>query len=116
MPRKGLIVVDRIDEALPDVPEEADESADHEALKVPKDTFEDFLDRMRPGRICSFCSSGEYQVAPAPTGGTAGVVATPVPNLAKIGVWFFAASCDFCGDTRFFHTGISLKAMERDHS
>lgn len=109
-------MVDRIEDTLPDAPEDAEDSADHKALKIPKDALEGFLSLMRPGRTCTFCSSGKYQVAPAPTGGTAGVVATPVPNLAKIGVWFFAASCDFCGDTRFFHTGITLKAMVRDHS
>lgn len=108
-------MVDTVEESLPDESQVADEPAEHKALKVPKDAFEGFLERMRPGRTCSFCSSGKYQVAPSPTGETAGVVATPVPNLPKIGVWFFAASCDFCGDTRFFHTGISFKAMSSDH-
>lgn len=84
------------------------------ALKVPLAAFEAYLDRMRPGRKCVFCSNGTYQVAPSPAGGTAGVVATPVPNVAKIGVWFFVATCDLCGDTKLFHAGRTYAAMTSD--
>jgi len=87
------------------------EVSKNKALKVPLDAFESYLERMRPGRACVFCAEGKYQVAPSPAGGTAGVVATPVPNVARIGVWFFVATCDFCGDTKLFHAGRTYAAM-----
>lgn len=91
-------------------------ATEHKALKVPLEAFRDYLERMRPGRKCTFCTSGTYEVAPSPAGGTAGVVATPVPNVAKLGVWFFVATCDACGDTRFFHTGQAYTAMTSENS
>lgn len=79
--------------------------------KVPLQSLEDFLERMRPGRSCVFCSGGIYKPAPSPKGGTAGVIATPAANIAKVGVWFFAATCSNCGDTRFFHAPQAYDAM-----
>ncbi len=79
--------------------------------KVPLQSLEDFLERMRPGRSCVFCSDGIYKPAPSPKGGTAGVIATPAANIAKVGVWFFAATCSNCGDTRFFHAPQTYDAM-----
>lgn len=79
--------------------------------KVPLQSLEDFLERMRPGRSCVFCSAGVYKPAPSPKGGTAGVIATPAANIAKVGVWFFAATCSQCGDTRFFHAPQTYDAM-----
>lgn len=90
------------------------EVSKHKALKVPIDAFESYLERMRPGRKCVFCTQGIYQVAPSPVGGTAGVVATPVPNVAKLGVWFFVATCDVCGDTKFFHAGQAFAGMSSE--
>lgn len=89
-------------------------ATENKALKVPLEAFKAYLERMRPGRKCTFCADGTYQVAPSPAGGTAGVVATPVPNVAKIGVWFFVATCDVCGDTRIFHAGRTFAAMTSD--
>lgn len=88
--------------------------SNHKALKVPLDALESYLERVRPGRLCGFCSAGVYQAAPSPSGGTAGVVATPVPNVAKVGAWFFVATCSMCGDTRFFHAGRTMTAMASD--
>ncbi|MBV4500403.1 hypothetical protein [Pseudomonas shirazensis] len=79
--------------------------------KVPLQSLEDFLERMRPGKSCVFCSAGVYKPAPSPKGGTAGVIATPAANIAKVGVWFFAATCSQCGDTRFFHAPQTYDAM-----
>lgn len=83
--------------------------------RVPLQSFEDYLERMRPGRSCCFCTGGTYIPAPSPQGGTAGVVATPAPNVAKIGVWFFAATCDKCGDTRLFHAPLAYDSMMSEH-
>lgn len=82
--------------------------------KVPLQALEDYLERMRPGRSCVFCAGGIYNPAPSPKGGTAGVVATPAANVAKVGVWFFAATCNQCGDTRFFHAPQTYRAMASD--
>jgi hypothetical protein len=79
--------------------------------KVPLQSLVDYLERMRPGRSCVFCVGGTYNPAPSPEGGTAGVIATPSANIAKVGVWFFAATCSQCGDTRLFHAPQTYHAM-----
>ncbi|WP_152690448.1 hypothetical protein [Pseudomonas fluorescens] len=76
--------------------------------------FEDYLERMRPGRSCAFCSEGIYKPAPSPKGRTAGVIATPSANIAKVGVWFFIATCNKCGDTRFFHAPQTYDSIAED--
>lgn len=107
---------------MPEKPLSKDDAAEAELLetranklKVPREAFQDFMERMRPGRGCSFCEDGIYHAAPAPSGGTTGIVATPVPYLKGLGVWFYSATCDTCGDTRFFHANHVRSAMGDDH-
>lgn len=84
-------------------------------LKVPRNAVRDFLERLSPGRKCGFCEHGIYEVAPAPTGGTAGILSSPVPYLKGLGVWFYTATCNACGDTRFFHANKVRKLMSEPH-
>lgn len=98
------------------------ESADGEVieararkLRVPRNALRDYLERMRPGRRCSFCEKGTYEAVPAPTGGTAGLLSTPVPYIKGLGIWFYSASCDVCGDTRLFHANHVREAMSEEH-
>lgn len=85
------------------------------ALKVPGQALVDFLNRVAPGNKCCFCSRGEYDVISAPTGGNvAGVVATPVPNVQHLGIWFFVASCDNCGHTALFNSKEVLESMTKE--
>lgn len=85
------------------------------ALKVPGQALVDFLNRVAPGNKCCFCNRGEYDVISAPTGGgVAGVVATPVPNVQHLGIWFFVASCDNCGHTALFNSKEVLDSMAKD--
>ncbi|WP_162884126.1 hypothetical protein [Pseudomonas protegens] len=78
---------------------------------VPLQLLVSYLEQMRPGRSCVFCSGGVYNPAPSPAGKTAGVIATPSANIAKVGVWFFIATCNQCGDTRFFHAPQTYDAI-----
>ncbi len=90
-------------------------AAQERALKVPIDAVIGFLNRISPNCKCSFCGVGDYGVVPGPSGGTAGVVATPVPNVQHLGVWFYFAICTSCGHTIFFSAPAVLKAMTTDH-
>jgi len=84
------------------------------ALKVPGDALVDYLNRMSPDNKCSFCYEGEYAVVPGTGGSTAGVVATPVPHVQHLGVWFYLATCRRCGHTVFFNAPFVLAAMAVD--
>ncbi|MFJ2526237.1 hypothetical protein ACIOWB_24235 [Pseudomonas capeferrum] len=90
-------------------------SARVKRLQVPREALRDYLDRMRPGRRCTFCETGLYEAAPAPNGGTAGLVSTPVPHISGLGVWFYSATCTICGDTRLFHANMVRNAMSEEH-
>lgn len=84
-------------------------------LKIPRNALRDFMERLRPGRQCEFCKQGVYEAAPAPEGGTAGILSTPVPHIKGLGVWFYSATCNTCGDTRFFHANKVRKLMSEPH-
>ncbi|MCE1009311.1 hypothetical protein [Pseudomonas monteilii] len=84
-------------------------------LKIPRNALRDFMERLRPGRQCEFCKQGVYEAAPAPEGGTAGILSTPVPYIKGLGVWFYSATCNTCGDTRFFHANKVRKLMSEPH-
>jgi hypothetical protein len=104
-----------------DQPEQSsDESSDtdrskNKALQVSGAALVEFLNRVAPDNKCSFCSVGEYTIIPSPSDeGFAGVVATPVPNVQRLGVWFFFASCKNCGHSVFFNAPFVLQAMAKD--
>ncbi len=97
------------------IDEDRRRNAQQKALKVPIEAVINFLDRLNPGSKCDFCKTGEYGVVPAPSGGTAGVVATPVPNVQHLGVWFYFATCTTCGHTIFFSAPMVHRAMATDH-
>ena len=84
-------------------------------LKIPRNALRDFMERLRPGRQCEFCKQGVYEAAPAPEGGTAGLLSTTVPHIKGLGVWFYSATCNTCGDTRFFHANKVRKLMSEPH-
>lgn len=85
------------------------------ALTVSGRDLVEFLNRVAPDNKCSFCNRGDYNVISAPTkGGIAGVVATPVPNVQHLGIWFFVASCNVCGHTALFNSKEVLDAMDRN--
>ena len=88
--------------------------SEDKAVKVPADAVVEYLNRISPGNKCSFCKKGEYGVIPGPAGGTAGVVATPVPHVQHLGVWFYIATCTRCGHTALFNTAFVLKAMTEE--
>jgi predicted nucleic-acid-binding Zn-ribbon protein len=81
------------------------------ALKVPVQAVVDYLNRIDKDGKCTFCHVGDYGVIPSPSGGTASVVAAPVPNVQHLGVWFFVATCMNCGHTIFFNARHVLAAM-----
>ncbi len=89
--------------------------AQQKALKVPVSAVIGYLNRIAPDSKCSFCGTGEYGVVPAPSGGTAGVVSSPVPNVQNLGVWFYFATCTKCGHTVFFNAPLVLREMTKDH-
>ncbi|MEE4332276.1 hypothetical protein V2J70_02145 [Pseudomonas alliivorans] len=105
------------DDLIQDLPEGKKVNQDQlrKALKVPADALIDYLNRVAPDNKCSFCGVGEYGVVPAPTGGTAGVIATPVPNIRHLGVWFFFATCTTCSHTVFFNAPLAMKKMAEEH-
>ncbi len=85
-------------------------------FKVTIDAVRGFLERIRQGLVCEFCRDGVYDVAPYPTDqGLAGIIATPVPDMQNLGAWFYAATCNKCGDSRFFHAHTALAAMRSEH-
>jgi len=84
---------------------------DNPALKVPVEAVVDYLNRVNKDSKCTFCNTGDYGVIPSPSGGTASVVAAPVPNIQHLGVWFFLATCMDCGHTIFFNARHVLAKM-----
>jgi hypothetical protein len=99
-------------EAKSTVDREKQEAAQKNALKVPVDALIGFLDRANPKSHCSFCKVGEYGVMSAPEGGTAGVVAAPVPNSKTLGIWLYFATCTTCGHTVFFNAPFVMHKMQ----
>lgn len=83
--------------------------------QVPLERLQEYLDRMKPGLACGFCKNGTYKAVPAPKGDTAGLIATPSANIKKVGAWFYPATCNRCGDTRFFHAPQAYQAMAKEH-
>jgi len=101
--------------------EENDQKRDEEfesqvkRLQVPRDALQGFLDRLRGDLKCSFCTTGTYEVAPAPSGGTAGMLSCPVPHIKGLGAWFYSASCSDCGNTQFFLANRARRLMSEPH-
>lgn len=96
------------------VTEGAPDNSAKEILNVPIQVIVDYLNGINEHAKCTFCNIGDYGVLPAPTGGTAAVVAAPVPNVQHVGVWFYLATCVNCGNTIMLNARHVLAKMKSE--
>lgn len=88
---------------------------DRAALTVAGEKLASYWNEQAPDRKCLFCNEGEYSLASSPAGdGSAAVVATPVPNMDRLGMWFYVATCNQCGHVTFFNSQVVLRKMSKE--
>ena len=86
--------------------------SDQQNLAVTPKQFVDYLNAVNRDAKCTYCGTGEYGVGADPTGKSASIVATPVPHVQGVGLWFFPATCMSCGYTILFHAPTVTAAIK----
>lgn len=90
-------------------------SLDQAAFAVAGGRLVNYWNERAPGSRCLFCRKGDYSLAASPVGdGSAAVVATPVPNMDRLGMWFYVATCNQCGHVMFFNSQFVLRHIGKD--
>ncbi|MBC3196997.1 hypothetical protein [Pseudomonas poae] len=88
--------------------------SEHKVLNMLGEDLASYLNSLSPENKCTFCHVGDYAVAASPGNpDIAGVVATPVPNVQHIGLWFYVATCDNCGHAIFFNARAIVRSMSK---
>ncbi|WP_412764684.1 hypothetical protein [Pseudomonas sp. NGC7] len=103
------------DEDVGSLPQDAEPGSErHRVLTTDGFELSELLNEIAPDSKCSFCHQGEYSIVPAPSDDNlCGVVAASVPNMQKIGVWFYVATCMTCGHAALFNAHFLRNLMDK---
>lgn len=94
---------------------QTESSTSHEALTISAKDLAAFWNKKAPGNKCLFCKSGDYALGLSPSGdGTAVLVATPLPNMKHLGMWFYVATCVNCGHVVLFNAQKIVREISKD--